>query len=200
MLQRLRRGRNVRSRFVESHISKTLAFQIRSLRDKEGWSQQRLAEKIDSNQNAIYRAENPNYGKQTLTTLKKIAAAFDVALIVRFVPFSELADWVSGTPRIDIGLSMNALAVPCFDIEFSEEPKVVSPARDFPTGPSVPLPSSSALGVARTNLFQTQTIGAGVALDTSPSDPQLRVTTDLPSALLRGAAGLGPPVVEAPHT
>jgi transcriptional regulator with XRE-family HTH domain len=105
---------------VESHISKALAFQVRSLREKEGWSQQRLAERICSNQNAIYRSENPNYGKQTLTTLKKIAAAFDVALVVRFVPFSELVDWVSGTPRIINGLTNAALAVPNFECEERE--------------------------------------------------------------------------------
>lgn len=117
VLQRLRRGRLVRARFVESHISKALAFQTRALREKEGWSQQTLAEKIGSNQNAVYRAENPNYGKQTITTLKKIAAAFDVALIVRFVPFSELTDWVSGTPRTIDGLTTEALTVPSFEAE-----------------------------------------------------------------------------------
>src|SRR5260370_21201940 len=93
LVQRLMRGGRVRARFVESHLSKGLAFQIRSLREKEGWSQQCLAEKICSNQNSVYRAENPNYGKHTLTTLKKIAAAFDVALVVRFVPCSDRVDW-----------------------------------------------------------------------------------------------------------
>jgi len=115
--KRLRRGREVRATFVESNISKGLAFQIRSLREREGWSQQELADKIGSRQNAIYRAENPNYGKQTLTTLKKIAAAFDVGLVVRFVPFSELVDWVSGTPRTVEGLTSAALMVPAFEEE-----------------------------------------------------------------------------------
>lgn len=117
LAQRLRRGRQVRARFVESNISKALAFQIRSFREREGWSQQFLAEKIDSNQNAVYRAENPNYGKQTVTTLKKIAAAFDVALVVRFVPFSELVDWVSGVPRVIDGLGTASLAPPSFETE-----------------------------------------------------------------------------------
>src|ERR1700683_1982027 len=112
LLQRLRKSKNVRTRFVESHIGKTLAFQTRAMREKEEWSQQTLAEKIGSNQNAVYRAENPNYGKQTITTLKKLAAAFDVALIVRFVPFSELIDWVSGTPRMEHGLTSLTLTVP----------------------------------------------------------------------------------------
>jgi transcriptional regulator with XRE-family HTH domain len=107
---------------VESHLSKGLAFQIRSLREKEGWSQQCLAEKICSNQNSVYRAENPNYGKHTLTTLKKIAAAFDVALVVRFVPFSELVDWVSGTPRIVKGLNTAALEASNFSQEYEQAP------------------------------------------------------------------------------
>ncbi len=120
LLQRLRRGRRIRARFVESHISKSIAFQIRGLREREGWSQQTLAEKIGSNQNAIYRAENPNYGKQTITTLKKIAAEFDVALVVRFVAFSELLDWVSGTPHVNEGLNSEALDVSDFDTEDKE--------------------------------------------------------------------------------
>jgi len=117
LVRRLRRGRHAREIFVDSHISKGLSFQTRSLRDREGWSQQELAEKIGSTQNAIYRAENPNYGKQTLSTLKKIAAAFDVALVVRFIPFSELVDWVSGTKHVDFGLSAETFDLPSFETE-----------------------------------------------------------------------------------
>ncbi len=120
LLERLNRGADVRARFVDSNVSKLVAFQVRALREKEKWSQQRLAEKIESNQNAIYRAENPNYGKHTVTTLKKIAAVFDVALIVRFVPFSELIDWVTETPHIVEGLTPAALTVPSFSAEIGE--------------------------------------------------------------------------------
>ena len=68
----------------------------------------------------IYRLENPSYGKPTVSTLKRIAAAFDVALIVRFVPFGQLIDWATGTPFVDNGLSPESLAVP----SFSEEARV----------------------------------------------------------------------------
>jgi hypothetical protein len=68
-------------------------------------------------QNAVSRLESPNYGKPTITTLKRLAAALDVGLIVRFVPFSELIDWVSSTPRIDEGLNDKALSVASFDLE-----------------------------------------------------------------------------------
>lgn len=80
-------------------------------------TQGELAEKIDSDQNAVSRIENPRYGKQTLTTLKKVAAAFDVALVVRFVPFSQLIDWVRRVPRIDPGLAHDTLDIPSFQDE-----------------------------------------------------------------------------------
>ena len=119
---RLKRGLETRARFVESHLSKNLAFQIRALRDREDWSQTQLAEKLGMNQNAISRLENPRYGKATITTLKRIAAAFDVALVVRFVPFGQLIDWVSGTPYVDRGLSTESLAVPRFEVENNRPP------------------------------------------------------------------------------
>src|SRR5260370_480187 len=92
--QRLRRGRQAREQFVASHISKGVAFQIRAIRDRLKWSQERLAHEVGMTQNAISRLESPEYGGPTITTLKRLAAAFDVGLIVRFVPFSELIDWV----------------------------------------------------------------------------------------------------------
>jgi len=77
-------------------------------------------------QQAISRLENPSYGKATLTTLKKIAAAFDVGLLVEFVPFSQLIKRVSGTPYIERGLSPETMNVPSFDEEEKQstlEPK-----------------------------------------------------------------------------
>jgi transcriptional regulator with XRE-family HTH domain len=128
------KSKDARIRFVDSHLSKGIAFQTQALRDNEEWSQQQLADELGSNQNAVYRLENPNYGKQTLTTLKKVAAVFDVALVVRFVPFSQLVDWVSGTPHVDPGLGPSTLGVPSFQSEIEhgafEEPSVRKSAED----------------------------------------------------------------------
>jgi transcriptional regulator with XRE-family HTH domain len=82
------------------------------------------------NQNSVSRLENPEYGKPTLTTLKRLAAAFDVALVVRFVPFSKLVNWVSGTPFIEEGLSTESLVVTNFNEEeekgvLDEAPKLL---------------------------------------------------------------------------
>jgi ribosome-binding protein aMBF1 (putative translation factor) len=111
---RLTNGPAVRSKFVESHLSKNIAFQVRAMRARNDWSQQELADTLETNQNAIYRLENPSKVKPTLSTLKKVAAAFDVALIVRFVPFSQLVNWVTGTEYTEKGLSTDSLAVPSF--------------------------------------------------------------------------------------
>jgi transcriptional regulator with XRE-family HTH domain len=120
LISRLRRSNVARQQFVESTLTKALAHQIRATRDRLGWSQERLAEEVKMNQNAISRLESSEYGKPTITTLKRLAAALDVGLVVRFVPFSEMVDWVSGTPRTIDGLNTSALAVANFDTEESE--------------------------------------------------------------------------------
>src|SRR5438034_636906 len=80
LTRRLSRGKEARARFVESHLNKTLAFQIRALRDNNKWTQAEFAQKlgITHPNNISARLENPEYGKHTLTTLKNIAAACDV--------------------------------------------------------------------------------------------------------------------------
>jgi transcriptional regulator with XRE-family HTH domain len=85
-----------RQGFVEGHAKDTIAFQIRQLRKAENWDQRKLAEVAYGSPNLqpmVSRYENPDYGKYSITTLLELAAAFDVALVVRFAPFSELAEW-----------------------------------------------------------------------------------------------------------
>jgi len=117
LIVRLRRGKSDRERFVESHLAKGIAHQIRTLRETLGMSQTELAEKVGMNQNAISRLESAEYGKPTITTLKRLAAAFDVALVVRFVPFSEMVNWISGTAHVSKGLSTETIIVPTFSKE-----------------------------------------------------------------------------------
>jgi len=73
-------------------------------------SQSELASLTGMAQNAISRLESAEYGRPSITTLKRLAAAFDVALIVRFAPFRELTEWVSN-------LSAGSLKVPSFSEE-----------------------------------------------------------------------------------
>lgn len=102
-----------RDAFVSAHIDTGIPFQIRALRDQRDWSQKKLGEHIPGKvmtQENISRLEDPNYSKFTLKTLKRLASAFDVALMVRFVPFSKLVEW-------ELNLSVESLEVPSFDEE-----------------------------------------------------------------------------------
>ena len=120
LLQRIRQGKKVRAQLVASNLSEGIAFQIRATRDKQEKSQLDLAREAGMTPNNLSRLESPDYGKQTISSLKRIADALDVALVVRFVPFSQYIDWLSGTPRIDEGISPNALVVPSFEKEEKE--------------------------------------------------------------------------------
>lgn len=81
-----------RDLFVSEHISQGLAFQIRALRQEKGWTQAELGQQVEMRQTTISQLEDPDYGRFTLSTLKRLASAFDVALMVRFSSFSELVE------------------------------------------------------------------------------------------------------------
>src|SRR5882672_5344543 len=81
--------------FVEAEIATTVPFQIRAMRKERNWTQAELAAKTDQHQKTISDFENPDIGPQSIGSLRRIAAAFDVGLIVRFAPFSELVDWTT---------------------------------------------------------------------------------------------------------
>jgi len=87
------RDKQYRESFIWSRITQTLAIQSRVLRQKAELSQKQLAEALGTSQNAVFRMESPKYGNLSLATLKKWASFFDVGLVVRFAPFSEIADW-----------------------------------------------------------------------------------------------------------
>ncbi|MEX0786199.1 MAG: helix-turn-helix transcriptional regulator [Dehalococcoidia bacterium] len=109
-----------------------LAFQIRALREKNGWTQAQLGERAGGKaQETISQWENPNYGSYTLNSIKDLAVAFDVGLAVRFVPFSDLVEW-------NANLTPERIAPPSFDEErllanlaYASVPLVG--ARDFTT-------------------------------------------------------------------
>ena len=100
--------KEARDFFVAAQINEGLPFQVRAMREERGWSQADLGERTNKAQATISQLENPGYGSFTLSTLKRMASAFDVGLIVRFAPFSDLVNWSTN-------LSPRDLAVPSFD-------------------------------------------------------------------------------------
>ena len=89
-LWELFKDKEYRRGFSRAHVGGFLAAQIYSMRIRLGWNQTTLGEKVGATQPQVSgwesTCENVN-----LTTLHRLAEAFDVALIVKLVPFSELA-------------------------------------------------------------------------------------------------------------
>lgn len=99
-----------RAAFVEAQIDLALPTQIKALRAQRNWSQAELADRAGMKQARISAIENAKEGSLNLKTLRRLAEAFDVALVVRFAPFSELTEWAST-------YSPDAFAVPSFNDE-----------------------------------------------------------------------------------
>jgi len=102
------RDKAYRESFVFSQMSIPIAFQIRALREQRKLTQKELAEKAGMMQPRIVELERPKGNEPNLRTLGRLAAAFDVALIVKFAPFSELAEWAER-------FSPDTFVVPSFD-------------------------------------------------------------------------------------
>ncbi len=109
------RDKEFRASYVTSILAIVRAFQIEALRLKRTWNQSRLGIRSKKPQSEISRLENPDYVNCTVKTLADIAAALDVALIVKFVPFSRfLQEFEDVSPE--------ALDAKSFSEEFDSTP------------------------------------------------------------------------------
>jgi transcriptional regulator with XRE-family HTH domain len=116
-LQRLKR-KTFRNAYVRANTEQGIAHQIRIQRQAKGWSQRKLALRIGATrQSAVARLEDPSYGRHTLATLLKLASAFDVALLVKFVSYGRLLSETAD-------LSPAALRAESFDIEYPKLTKL----------------------------------------------------------------------------
>jgi transcriptional regulator with XRE-family HTH domain len=124
-----------RDAFVSAHISNMVASQISALRSKYKWTQKELAGKSGMKQSRISALEDPNYENIEVGTLRRLASAFDVALTIRFIPFSELAQWSTT-------LSNSKISIPSFD-----EDALVSQAvtTTYSTNPPILIPKTTTV-------------------------------------------------------
>lgn len=89
LIEKLMR-KSYRDEYVAENVKTGIAYQIRALRDQRGWSQKVLAAEMDKPQSVVSRMEDPDYGKLSVQSLLDVAAAFDVALLVKFVSLPEM--------------------------------------------------------------------------------------------------------------
>lgn len=122
-----------RKAFVASQINIGIPFQIRALMKARGWTQEKLGEQTGMLQPRISALLKPGEVRPNIETLRRIAEAFDCALLVRFAPFSELARWSES-------FDPKTFNVPAFDQDtgFSErqpEPNLSLRSKAIPTKP-----------------------------------------------------------------
>jgi transcriptional regulator with XRE-family HTH domain len=90
LISKLENNKAYREAYVCEHIKTSVPIQIRHLREERTLTQAQLAAMAKTTQTVISRLEDPNYGNLTLNSLLKIAAALDIALLVKFAPFSRM--------------------------------------------------------------------------------------------------------------
>ncbi len=83
--------KDARDEYVSSRIDVDLSHQIFSLRTARDWTQGELALRCGygNSQGRISKLENSCEGV-SVATLKRIASALDVAVSIKFVPFSQI--------------------------------------------------------------------------------------------------------------
>ena len=84
------RDQEYRSSYVDSFLDSLVATQIRVLRQQRHLKQGELADLAGMKQSRISTLEDVNYASWNIRTLKRLAAALDVALVVKFESFGGI--------------------------------------------------------------------------------------------------------------
>lgn len=82
-----------RKEVVAAEMEMALPFQIRAIMKSRHWTQADLAAKTGMKQPRISALLKPGKVRPNIETLRRLAEAFDCALLVNFAPFSKLFEW-----------------------------------------------------------------------------------------------------------
>ncbi len=94
LISRLLKNRASREAYIGAKLKVLIPSQIRALRLKsQAPRQEDLASAVEMKQSRISAMETPGAVNFNLETLVRLASAFKVGLVVKFVPFSEMLGW-----------------------------------------------------------------------------------------------------------
>lgn len=93
MISKLKGSQDTRESYIRSKLSVLLPGQIRSLRLRRRLTQAELGEAANMKQVRISTLERVGDSGFSLSTLIRLAAAFRIGLMVKFVPLSEMLAW-----------------------------------------------------------------------------------------------------------
>src|SRR5580692_8808314 len=130
-----------RDSYVAAQIRIGLPFQVKALRTARNWSQGELAERAHMVQPRISEIERPGERSLNIDTLLRLASAFDCAVTINFVPFSQL---VMNSDSFD----PSSFSVPTFqqELDYGSFSQILTPSvvyigsinyvRDITVGPN----------------------------------------------------------------
>ena len=94
LISRLMSEIEFRTSYIRAKLGTLVPAQIRALRLKSNMPRQSdLAREANMQQSRISMFETPGAANMTLETLARLAAAFKVGMVVKFVPFSVMLQW-----------------------------------------------------------------------------------------------------------
>jgi transcriptional regulator with XRE-family HTH domain len=143
-----------RHAYVDESLNTSIATQIKVLREQRRLTQQELAGVAEMQQSMISRYENVNYSSWSISTLKKLADAFDVWLDVRFRSFGEFVATVDGFSR-------ESLQVPKFEDDPFFKGVPATPAENVTPASGISVSSNAAVQSTVNAAAQTVTIASG---------------------------------------
>jgi len=85
------KSKKYRQAYSEQVCFDKVATQIFLLRKDRGWSQKELGRMVGMRQSRISKLEDPDNEQLSVSTLQRIAAAFDVSLNLEFEKFSQFS-------------------------------------------------------------------------------------------------------------
>lgn len=89
VLKMWRTSKDFRDAYVEEDVYTVFADQVSAMRKKRGLTQSQLAKLAGTHQSNISEIENPSGTGPTISTMLKVSSAFDVALSVKMMSYSE---------------------------------------------------------------------------------------------------------------
>ncbi len=145
LISKLKHNKKTRESYVRAKININLPSQIRALRLRRGMKQEDLAREAEMMQPRISAMERPGATKFNLETLIRLAAAFRVGLIVKFVPFSEML-------RSENSFSQDTFDVVKIDddIEFQREEQPIAQRQEEARSKNFPLMLDQWVGLSGT--------------------------------------------------
>ena len=131
-----------RKAFVASQIDIGIPFQICALLKSRGWTQGELAKRAGMKQPRISALLKPGKVCPNTETLRRLAEAFDVGLVVKFAPFGELARWSDSfnpesfnVPEFSHDASVRAQRAGTEQKRLPQHPRSKASSRKFRTSP-----------------------------------------------------------------